>query len=144
MGRVVARRKPVLTESPAGPTLQARAILRGTLEAFLFSLVLFAAASLIISYTPVSDQLMPLFATLTGFCSVLWGGRKAAKLAGKGFVVNGALVGVIYGLVALALGALMLAEPIVGRTIARAVAAGAVGALGGMLAPRPKTGYRRK
>lgn len=144
MGRVMARRKSGLSASPDGPTLQAGAVLRGTLEAFVVSLFLFAIVSLVISYTPVSDQLIPLFATITGITSVLWGGRKAGKIAGKGCLLNGALVGVMYGLIALLIGAIILTEPIAGRTMLRAVGAILVGALGGMLAPKPRVSYRRK
>jgi putative membrane protein (TIGR04086 family) len=117
--------------------------MRGTLEAFLVSLILFALASLVIAYTPVSDQLIPLLAAGTGIISILWGGRKAAKLAGKGVLVNGALVGVVYGLIALFLGAIILTEPISSGALMRAAAAVGIGAIGGMLAPK-KRSYRRR
>lgn len=142
MARVMPRRRLGQATQPQGPLFQPVALLKGTLSAFVLSLVLFAVVSVIFTYTSLSDRYMPLIATLAGVFSVLWGGFNAARLTERGQVLHGSLVGFFYGLVVLALGKFILSEPVAAQVFWRIGGALICGAVGGFVAPRPR--LRRK
>lgn len=143
MSRAGISRRGIAREQVEGPRIQPMAILKGTLSAFIFSLVLFAIVSLLFSYTSLSDAYMPLTAIFAGVFSVAWGGFTAARNASRGALFNGGLVGLLYGLVVLALGAFVLSEPLGTQIFWRMGGAIICGTVGGMLAPRPKIRKRR-
>ncbi|MBT9156424.1 MAG: hypothetical protein DDT37_01409 [Firmicutes bacterium] len=64
------------------------------------------------TYTALTDEQMPLAATITGAFSVLWGGFTAARLVSRGTIIHGGLVGFLYGLLVLLLGRVVLQEPV--------------------------------
>lgn len=142
MARVIPRRRTGFVDQAEGPRFQPMAILKGLLAAFVFSFVLFAIVSLVFTYTSFSDSFMPLVATFAGVFSVIFGGFRAAKLAGRGALLNGSMVGLLYGLVVLALGVLALSEPLGSQVLWRMGVAVLCGAVGGLIAPLPRP--RRK
>lgn len=143
MARVMPRRRAGQGTQPEGPLFNATALLRGTLSAFILSLVLFAVVSVIFTYTSFSDRYMPLVATFAGVFSVLWGGFSAARLTERGAILHGSLVGLFYGLLVLALGKFVLSEPIASQVLWRMGGAILCGAVGGFVAPRPKVRRKR-
>jgi len=142
MARAWPSRRTSQVVTPAGPLLEPLALLKGTLSAFVFSLLLFAVISALVAYTPMTDEHMPLVATITGVFSVLWGGFTAARLASRGAIVHGGLVGLLYGTLVLLLGRFVLQEPTTALMLWRIAGALLCGAVGGAIAPRPK--LRRK
>ena len=143
LARMEYRRKTAVLDDPGGPMLSIAGVSRGCLEAFLMSVVLLAISSLFVTYTPLSDRWLPLLANLSAGTSVFWGGSRSARIAGRGLVLNGALVGVVYGVALLFLGAWLLAEPIVAMSAVRIIVAAFIAGLGGLLVPR-RVSYKRR
>jgi len=137
------KRRTGLTEQADGPRIQPKAVLKGTLFSFVLSFAFFAIASLLITYTSLSDSFMPLIATFAGVFSVVWGGFTAARNSSRGPLFNGALVGLMYGLVVLGLGVFVLSEPLGAPVFWRVGGAIVCGAAGGLIAPQPKIRKRR-
>jgi putative membrane protein (TIGR04086 family) len=137
-----SRRKLSQDTASAGPLLEPRALLRGTLSAFVLSFVLFALVSAVVTYTALTDEHLPFIATLTGVFSVLWGGFTAGGSAHRAALIHGGLAGLLYGLLVLLLGRLVLAEPASLLALWRIAGAVICGAIGATLAPRPR--LRRK
>ncbi|MBT9175882.1 MAG: hypothetical protein DDT20_00184 [Firmicutes bacterium] len=94
------------------------------------------------TYTALTDEQMPLAATITGVFSVLWGGFTAARWVPRGAIIHGGLVGLLYGLLVLLFGRLVLQEPIALLALWRITGVVLCGAVGASLAPRPR--LRRK
>ena len=132
-----------MNDQVEGPRINTIAILRGTLFAFVFSLVLFAIVSVLFAYTALSDTFMPLIATFAGVFSVVWGGFTTGKGSARSPLLNGGIVGLLYGLIVLALGVLVLSEPLGAQVLWRVAGAIVCGAVGGLIAPKPKIRRRR-
>ncbi len=140
--RAPSRRKLSQDTASVGPLLEPRALLRGTVSAFILSLVLFAVVSAVVTYTALTDEHLPLAATITGVFSVLWGGFTASRSAHRAALIHGGLVGLLYGFLVLLLGRFVLGEPIAAVMLWRISGAVLCGAVGASLAPRPR--LRRK
>lgn len=143
MARVMPKRRAGLANQAEGPRLQPKAILVGTLSAFVLSFALFAIVSLLFAYTALPDTFMPLIATFAGVFSVVWGGFTVGRKAVQGALLNGSIVGFLYGVVVLVLGVLVLSEPLGAQVLWRIVGAIVCGAVGGLIAPTPKIRRRR-
>jgi len=143
MARVMPKRKTGATNQVEGSRIHPRAILTGTLSAFVLSVALFAIVSILFAYTALPDTFMPLIATLAGVFSVVWGGFTVGRKAAQGASLNGGIVGLLYGLVVLALGVLVLSEPLGTQALWRIGGAIVCGAAGGLIAPKPKVRRRR-
>ncbi|KAF0197033.1 MAG: hypothetical protein FD169_705 [Bacillota bacterium] len=138
MARVMPRRRAGVANQAEGPRIHLAAILLGTLSAFVLSLALFAIVSILFAYTALPDTFMPLIATFAGVFSVVWGGFTVGRKAVQGALLNGGMVGLLYGLVVLVLGVLILSEPLGTQVLWRLGGAIVCGAVGGFIAPKPK------
>ncbi|MDP3486461.1 MAG: TIGR04086 family membrane protein [Bacillota bacterium] len=138
MARVMPKRRAVAANQVEGPRIHPTAILRGTLSAFVLSFALFAIVSILFAYTALPDAFMPLIATFAGVFSVVWGGFAVGRKATHGALLNGSIVGLLYGLVVLMLGILVLSEPLGAQVLWRMGGAIVCGAVGGLIAPKPK------
>jgi len=136
--RAPSRRKPSQNTASAGPLLEPRALLRGAISAFVLSLVLFAVVSAVVTYTALTDEHLPLIATITGVFSVLWGGFTAGGRVHRAALIHGGLIGLLYGFLVLLLGRFVLGEPVAVLAVWRIAGAVVCGAIGATLAPRPR------
>lgn len=143
MARIMPKRRAGMANQVEGPRLHPTAILKGTLSAFVLSIALFAIVSILFAYTALPDTFMPLIATFAGVFSVVWGGFTVGRRAVHGAPLNGGIVGLLYGLVVLALGVLVLSEPLGAQVLWRIGGAIVCGAVGGLIAPKPKIRRRR-
>ena len=143
MARVMPKRRAGAVNQVEGSRIQPRAILSGTISAFVLSVALFAIVSILFAYTALPDTFMPLIATLAGVFSVVCGGFTVGRKAAQGALLNGGIVGLLYGLVVLVLGVLVLSEPLGTQALWRIGGAIVCGAAGGLIAPKPKVRRRR-
>lgn len=74
-------------------------IIKGTLIAFLFTLIVLTIFSALLVYTEVSEELIkPVIITVTGI-SILIGSSIATKKLKKNGLLNGAIIGILYILI---------------------------------------------
>lgn len=74
-------------------------IIKGTLIAFLFTLIALIIFSVILVYTEISEELIkPVIITVTGI-SILIGSSIATKKLKKNGLLNGAVIGILYILI---------------------------------------------
>ncbi|MBS3937248.1 MAG: TIGR04086 family membrane protein [Peptococcaceae bacterium] len=123
---------------------QGLSVIKGTVAALLLSMLLFAIVSLLFAYTALADRHMSLVATISGVFSILWGGSFAARLAGRSALLYGSLVGLLYSLAVLALGAFVLTEPIAAEVLWRVGGAIVCGGIGGLFAPKARASLRKR
>ncbi len=72
---------------------------KAMLWAFGFTAVLFFLEALLLTYTPVSEKLIPFFVILTAVVSVIFAGMRASRTAKSKGWLNGALTGILYILI---------------------------------------------
>jgi len=73
-----------------------KAILKGLLGALIVSFLLSILVTLLLHFTPLTEALLPSFATLIFFLSILLGSLISAKSAKSKGLIHGLGVGVIY------------------------------------------------
>ncbi len=76
--------------------LGAGGLTKGVLISFIVTLVLLAVSSLVITYTGVSENVIPAVALGSAVISIVSGSVLSAKKASSKGYLNGALCGVIY------------------------------------------------
>lgn len=84
-------------------TFKLRAILIGFIWALGISFFLALLLGVILHYTSLSSALLPSFAALIFFLSILFGGTIAARSAGNNGLLNGIAVGIVYLIISVAI-----------------------------------------
>lgn len=111
-----------------------RAILTGLLWSLLTGLLLASVTGLLLYFTPLSEGLLPLLASIILALAVFGGGLQAARLAAARGFAQGIGVGLSFFLVILALG--WTAAPLLLAAFAKKLGlcllAGAMGGVAGM------------
>ncbi|RQD77501.1 MAG: TIGR04086 family membrane protein [Candidatus Syntrophonatronum acetioxidans] len=82
----------------------------GVLLALVFSLLVFALASLILSYTAVPERILPYLSFFTSFFSIFAGALYVSRRIGYQGWLNGGLTGFFYVLIVLVLGLFLAGE----------------------------------
>ena len=72
---------------------------KGMLWAFLFTVIVFAFAALLLTYTPVSEKTVPFIVVITAVISMIIAGMISSRSARSKGYLNGAITGVLYVLV---------------------------------------------
>lgn len=111
-----------------------RAILTGLLWSLLTGLFLALVAGVLLYFTPLSEGLLPLMASVILALAVFSGGLQAARIAAARGFAQGMGVGLSFFLVTLALG--WTAPPLIlaaaGKKLGLCLLAGAMGGMAGM------------
>ncbi len=107
---------------------------KGVVVALVISMAVFVFSSVIISYTPVSESVLPYLAYLTSIISIIVGAFYVIKrLSFKGWL-NGGLTGLFYVLVLLFLGRFIIGEfPVFSSFLIKAFLGFAFGAVSGIV-----------
>ncbi|MFZ5943532.1 MAG: TIGR04086 family membrane protein [Bacillota bacterium] len=109
-------------------------IIKGLLWALVISLVLSIIITLLLYFSPMSEALLPSFATLIFFLSILLGSTISAKSAGSKGLIHGLGVGVIYLIFSVAFGIFLSSDPFSWLLFGKKIAYTTVGsALGGII-----------
>lgn len=117
--------------------------LKGIIWALGLTLVLLTVSSLIITYTPVSESVIPVLSMLCAVVSVAIGGMVSAKTASSKGYLKGALCGITYILVLYIIASLVSEQvSFTSHTLVMFVIGIIVGALGGIMGIN--SGGRRK
>lgn len=77
-------------------SLDFSSVLNGLIWSLVVSICLSAIITLILHFTAVSESLIPAFATLIFFLSILVGSIVSSKNAGNKGLIHGVSVGLIY------------------------------------------------
>lgn len=89
------------------------AVIRGFTWALVISVVSSLVITLLLYFTSISEALLPSFATLIFFISILLGSTISAKNAGNRGLVHGILVGFFYFIFSLILSLIFSADSFV-------------------------------
>lgn len=83
---------------PAGGSFQSgmRAFLKGFSVACIMTLILLSISALLLTYTPISEDVLSAFSMICVMVSVFVGGAVTAKSARKRGLIKGALIGGAY------------------------------------------------
>lgn len=109
-------------------------VLRGFTWALIISVVLSLIITLLLHFTAISETLLPSFATLIFFLSILLGSTICAKHAGNRGLFHGLLVGAFYLIFSLILSLLISTNPFSWFLLAKKIAYTFIaGALGGII-----------
>ena len=114
--------------------LQYSPIILGVLLAYCISLVVFVISSLLFTFTPMPEAIMPYLTYITSVFSILIGGIYAAsKIGNKGWL-NGGMCGILYLTGLFLLSIILDVEIIFGfQFISRLILSFVIGAVGGIL-----------
>ncbi|WP_172613653.1 TIGR04086 family membrane protein [Moorella sp. E306M] len=111
-----------------------RAVLTGLLYAMLAGLGMATLLGLLLYFTPLSEGLLPLLASITVALAVFFGGLQAARIAAARGLVQGLGVGLLFFIVTLTMG--WTGGPLTigatGQKLGLCLLAGAMGGVAGM------------
>jgi len=114
--------------------IKINSILRGFTWALLISVILSLIITLLLHFTALSETLLPSFATLIFFLSILLGSTISAKHAGNRGLIHGLLVGILYFSFSIILSLLISTDPFSWFLFAKKIAYTFIGgALGGII-----------
>ena len=117
--------------------------IKGFIWAFVLTFILLAIGALIVSYTNVSEDLIPAISLTCVVISAAIGGMKTAKTAGSKGYLKGALCGLVYVLVIYTVASLVSDTfAFTSHTLLLFIIGAVVGALGGIIGIN--SGGRRK
>jgi len=109
-------------------------IIRGFTWALLISVILSLIITLLLYFTSVSETLLPSFATLIFFISILLGSTISARHAGNRGLIHGLIVGLLYLTFSLILSLLISTDPFSWLLFAKKITYTFIGgALGGVV-----------
>ncbi|AOT72818.1 TIGR04086 family membrane protein [Geosporobacter ferrireducens] len=108
--------------------------LKGIIAAYLFSILIFLIMALMITYTNISESILPIFTSIVLVISIIISGTYTGiKLKRKGWL-NGALTGLIYILLLFIMSWIFVEGFSLDRwTIYRTITALVSGGIGGMI-----------
>ena len=81
------------------------ALLTGTLVAYAITCIFFIICALLLRYTPMTEENVPLIVTVSCVASVAFSGFDAARAAGNRGWLWGLVAGAIYALILMCIGA---------------------------------------
>ena len=91
-------------DRPSGIPATAGAALKGVISAYIFLVIAFLVLSLVYTYTPMPDKYLEPAVTIVGCIGVFIAGFVAAAKAGTRGWLHGALTGILFALVRIAMG----------------------------------------
>jgi len=113
---------------------QMKAIFRGLLWALIISVILSIVVTLLLYFTPLSETLLPAFASLIFFLSILLGSTISARIAGNRGLFHGLGVGVVFLFLTAIFGIIIATDPFSWVLFAKKIAYTIIGgALGGII-----------
>ncbi|KJS22569.1 MAG: hypothetical protein VR72_05970 [Clostridiaceae bacterium BRH_c20a] len=114
--------------------IKVNSIIRGFTWALLISVILSLIITLLLYFTSVSEALLPSFATLIFFISILLGSTISARHAGNSGLIHGLVVGLLFLTFSLILSLLISTDPFSWFLFAKKITYTFIGgALGGVI-----------
>lgn len=111
-------------------------VLNGLIWSLSVSILLSIVITFFLHFTALSEELIPAFATLIFFMSILIGSIVSAKSAGSKGLIHGLSIGIIYLAISLVLGLIFINNPfnwlVFLKKIAYTFLAGAIGGVVGI------------
>lgn len=124
------RNKSVELGSDGSVVMYAKAVF----TACIFALCILILMSVIITYSGVSELIMPMVASITIIISSLVGGMHIGSKAKRKGWLNGSLVGLIYIILMMMIGSLIAEEFVMGMNLLYKVLMGVIaGGIGGIV-----------
>lgn len=135
----------VKTVDSGGMASTATGFLKGAVISAIFTLVVFLASALLLSYTPLAEESIPWIAFITEGLGAGIAGFVPAKKSGRNGVITGALCGILYILIIWILASVtsdgMFFSPHIFIMAAISVI---MGAIGGILGVNLKSNNKKK
>lgn len=107
--------------------------LKGILIAFLFTVVVFLVSAVLLSYTALPEESIPVISTAVKLIGALIAGFIPAKKSGNRGIITGALSGLLYILIIFITASLTIQESVFGMNLlTTALLCVLLGAMGGI------------
>ena len=118
---------------------------KGLLFAYVLSVALLLASSIIITYSPIPDAAIGLIVKFTIMVAVACAGFQAAKRSGRSGWLTGAVTGLLYTVILYCIGSLATVNfAVTGGTILSVAFGFIFGTLGGIWGINSQSKYKRR